>query len=200
LVNYRLGGETLIQRTRTTPWRILAIDDDEALLRALGSIAPSPADDLRCCGDVRAAIALLRTWTPDVVLLDFTLPDGSAYDVLGALSAMAAVPHVVIMTGTAGPLDSFRLARLGAGAFLSKPFTRDELWRAIEQAVDASVDLRPFVRSLVGKRPVRDVESEIRGTMLAEALGKANGNRRRAARLLDVSRQLLQHMIRRHPA
>jgi DNA-binding NtrC family response regulator len=178
-------------------WRVLAVDDDEALLRTLASIESDRLAGLRCCADVGSAIALLGAWTPDVVLLDFTLPDGSAYDVLAAISALPAAPQVVIMTGTAGPPDSFRLAQLGVGAFLSKPFTRDELLRALEQAVEASVDLRPYLRSLVGKRPVREVEGEVRTTMLSEALAQTSGNRRRAARLLDVSRQLLQHMIRR---
>jgi DNA-binding NtrC family response regulator len=178
---------------------VLVVDDDESLLRMLGSIEPAWAEELRCRADARSAIELLESWTPDVILLDFTLPDGSAYDVIGAISEKAAAPHVVIMSGTACPLDAFRIAQLGAGAYISKPFTRAEFLEAIAEAVETRVDLRPQIRSLVGKRPVRDVEHEVRDTMLREALARADGNRRAAARLLDVSRQLLQHMLRRRP-
>jgi transcriptional regulator with PAS, ATPase and Fis domain len=50
----------------------------------------------------------------------------------------------------------------------------------------------------VGQRQIHEVQDEVRETMLREALGRARGSRRAAAKLLRVSRQLVQHMLRRY--
>ena len=60
-------------------------------------------------------------------------------------------------------------------------------------------DLTPYVRASVGIVPLQHIEEHVRHTMLQEALARSGGNRRGAARMLKVSRQLLQHMLRKLP-
>jgi two-component system, response regulator RegA len=48
----------------------------------------------------------------------------------------------------------------------------------------------------VGRVPLHELEAEVRHAMLGEAIARAEGSRRGAARLLSVSRQLMQHMLR----
>jgi two-component system response regulator RegA len=102
----------------------------------------------------------------------------------------------VAMSGTAEPGESFRLAQLGVRTYLHKPLRLDELEAALVYARTAPADLRPYARGLVGLRPIHEVEEELRKTMVEEALARAGGSRSGAARLLAVSRQLLQHMLR----
>ena len=61
---------------------------------------------------------------------------------------------------------------------------------------DEAYDFLPRVRGVVGERSLHEVEREVRATMVNEALTRAGGSRREAARLLKVSRQLLQHILR----
>lgn len=64
---------------------------------------------------------------------------------------------------------------------------------AAEGVSDALLEM---LRTAVGQIGVRDLEGLVRSTMVAEAIGRTGGNRRAAARLLGVSRQHLQHMLR----
>ncbi len=57
-------------------------------------------------------------------------------------------------------------------------------------------ELAAKIRAAVGRIQIRELEIAVRRTMVLEALRRSNGNRRAAARLLGVSRQHLQHMLR----
>ncbi len=56
--------------------------------------------------------------------------------------------------------------------------------------------MSPHVRQLVGHKSLAGVTSEVRATMIEEALARSSGNVRGAARLLETSRQLLQYLRR----
>lgn len=177
--------------------KLLVVDDDVSLARAIGAALGDQVGEIRACADTCSAIALLGRFSPDLILLDLSLPDGDAFDVLDFVQARPPTPLVIVISGTASPDASFQLARRGVYDFLTKPFDMKELWAAIEAAGTHPVDLTPHVKNMVGQRPIHEVESEVRRTMVNEALARSRGNRRAAAKILRISRQLLQHIIRR---
>ncbi len=180
-----------------SPKGLLLVEDDAPLANTIARALAPRVGELRWCETAGKSIVQLETWHPDVVLLDFALPDGSAFDVLEALARHAAMPTVIAMSGAAGPDEAFRLAQLGVRYFLQKPLKLDVLEETIARALTEPVDIRPQVRGLVGMRAIHEVETEVRATMINEALARTSGSRRGAARLLAVSRQLLQHMLRK---
>ena len=107
------------------------------------------------------------------------------------------MPAFVAMSGVANAGQAFSLAQLGVRSYLTKPITLEEVERALEAALATGPDMTPHVRAAVGRVALKDLERVVRETMLTEALARSEGSRRGAARLLDVSRQLLQHMLRR---
>ena len=132
-----------------------------------------------------------------LLLLDFELPDGNAFDVLARIRAAGPSPVLIAMSGAAGAEESFALAQRGVRAYLEKPVNLATLERVVDRALATPPDLDPHLRSTVGHRPVREVEEMVRQTMVEEALERSAGSRRGAARLLSISRQLLQHIIKR---
>lgn len=176
--------------------RILIVEDNASLREALES-ALGGRVTVESCANVQQAAVKLRALQPDVVLLDFDLPDGSALDVIRLAVERGPVPAFVAMSGVANAEQAFCLAQLGVRSYLPKPVTLAQVEQAIERAVDTGPDVTPHVRAAVGKVPLKDFERVVRETMLTEALARSDGSRRGAARLLDVSRQLLQHMLRR---
>ena len=80
--------------------------------------------------------------------------------------------------------------------YLQKPLDMPTLFEALENVDCAAPDLAPHVLESVGHRAIRDVEAEVRREMVDEALARTGGNRQRAADLLSISRQLLQHILR----
>jgi len=176
--------------------RALVVEDNSTLLKTLERTLTGRGYSARACGTVAAARHVLREWSPELLVLDVELPDGDAFDVLRDASELPASPVVIAMSGVAGPSESFRLAQLGVRNYLTKPLRLEALEHAIDEALRAPPDMTPHVRAQVGHVPVRELERRVRRTMVAEALARAGGSRRGAARLLNVSRQLLQHMLR----
>lgn len=181
---------------KPTARRILIVEDNPALRRSLEEALLARAPTVVACGTVTEARELLARVRPDLLVLDVALPDGDAFDVLTAAQALEVAPVVVAMSGEAGPDQSFLLAQRGVRAYVRKPFALDALDRALDVALTTAPDLAPLVRAAVGHMPVRDVERDVRRTMVTEALARSGGSKNGAAKLLRISRQLLQHIVR----
>lgn len=177
--------------------RLLVIEDDPVLASAIQQALTLAGRDVRVHGNIAEGLATLRTWHPEVLLLDVALPDGSALDVVRALEAHAPRPVIIAMSGSAHPRLTFELARLGVEHFLPKPLELSDLEAALREVAQRPPDLTPALRVLVGRRPIQDVEDEVRATMVREALAHSGGSVRQAARLLSLSRQTLQHILRK---
>lgn len=176
--------------------QLMVVDDDRRLVEALTSALGPEVGEFRSCSDVASVPRVLDQWVPDVLVLDVSLPDGDAFDVMDVLDRGEAMPLVIAMSGMATPPQSFELAQRGVRGYLTKPFTVTELLQAIGRVLSEPVELRGTLRCLVGQRPLKDVEQEVRSTMVEEALGRSDGKRKGAARLLQISRQLLQYIVR----
>lgn len=185
---------------RNPPKRVLVVEDDLALCRALAAALDTFGVEYRIRHSVREARGELARldadWQPDLVLLDVLLQDGTALDFLQALAPGSPLPVIVAMSGSAQPEQAFELAQLGVRRFLPKPMELERLGEALSAACAEAPTIRQHVKALVGARTLSDVEDEVRTTMVAEAVARA-GTVRGAARLLDISRQLLQHILRR---
>jgi two-component system, response regulator RegA len=175
--------------------RVLVVEDDPSLMRSLQGALAARCLELRACTTVAEARGAAG-WRADLVICDVVLPDGDAFDVLDALAG-APAPPVVAISGEAGPDQSFELSQRGVRAFLAKPFSLDGLDRAIDRALATAPELAPIARQVVGKRGLHEVEDELREVMIDQAMAQSGGSRRAAARLLGISRQLLQHALRR---
>jgi DNA-binding NtrC family response regulator len=165
--------------------------------QALVDFMDLPGCSVRACAGIDEARQLLETgFEPDLVLLDYRLGDGDATTLLPAFESSEIWPAIIVITGQAGAHDAFELAELGVRAFVSKPATPDALLAALDKVAHEPPRLSCAMRSAVGHLPMHDVQDMVRQTMLSEALKRVRGNRSRAARLLSVSRQTLQHMLR----
>ncbi|MBN9159754.1 MAG: hypothetical protein BGO98_42635 [Myxococcales bacterium 68-20] len=176
--------------------RLLIIEDDPSLRRALVAALSTHAAVVRACSTVAEARATLPDFRPELMVLDVSLPDGDAFDVLASAHALPAMPIVIGISGEARADQAFRLAQRGVRAFIPKPLDLATLERALSSVLAEPPDLVPHLRAAVGCAPVREVEAVVRRTMVSEALGRTRGSKNGAAKILRVSRQLLQHMVR----
>ncbi|HVJ18336.1 MAG TPA: response regulator [Polyangiaceae bacterium] len=180
-----------------SPWRrAVVVEDEENLALRVRDHLVARGLWVQLAPSAGAGVDLIRQVLPDLVILDYKLPDGDARGVLEQLAELSPWPTFVAMSGQAEPLDTFELARLGIHAYLQKPFTPEALDEALRRAREQAVPLVPALRTAVGKMAIHDVEELARGTMVKEALARSGGSRTGAARLLQVSRQLLQHILR----
>lgn len=176
----------------------LVVEDDARLRPVLVEALEDLGFEVKQAGSVGAATEILAEYVPQLLLLDVALPDGRALDLLEVIERISPRPSVVAVSGSAGPDESFRLAERGVRAYLKKPLQLEELEQAVARALSEPPDLAPHLKSAVGRVPIKDVEATVRTTMVEEALGHGKGSRRAAARVLGISRQLLQHILRRN--
>jgi DNA-binding NtrC family response regulator len=177
--------------------RLLVVEDDPSLVRALVDALAPWANERRSCGTAEAAIRMLADWKPELVVLDFKLPDGTALSVLEHCELLRPRPAIIGISGAATPDEAFRLAQQGVNAYLAKPLDWNDLNATVQRVLSSPPDAEPLVRNSVGKVSLRKMQSQVRGTMLNEALARSGGNLTRAAQLLGVTRQALQNIIKR---
>lgn len=115
--------------------RILVVDDHtlvrEGLSRILGS-----EDDIEVVGQTssgREAVKLCEELTPDVVLLDYKLPDIDGLEVTESIVPLKTGAKIIILTMYASEEYAVRLIRAGASGFLIKGASTEELLRAIRK-------------------------------------------------------------------
>lgn len=178
---------------------VLIVEDSTALVQALEAALTERGGTftVTSCGTVAQAQRLLEELQPELLLLDVHLPDGDAFDVLRTARTLRPLPIIVAMSGQASTDESFRLGQWGVRAYLPKPLDLASLNATLDSALAQPPDLEPHLRASVGHTAIKDVEHLVRETMVDEALAQATGNRRQAARLLRISRELLQHILRR---
>ncbi len=122
-------------RHRTTRDIVMLVDDDATLRTLLRVTLPSDGFDVIEAADGAEALQLLDEQLPDLVVLDWNMPERSGAEVLAALKRRdASVPVIVL---TAGHDERRRaVARtLGADEFLTKPFSPLRLLDAIERLI-----------------------------------------------------------------
>ena len=112
--------------TPERPARVLVIDDEEQIRRALRSVlnARHWTVDLAENGD--AGLEAAATHTPDIIILDLTLPDTTGFDVCRELREWYAGP-ILVLSVRGGEEDKIRALDLGADDYLTKPFSTGEL-------------------------------------------------------------------------
>ena len=167
--------------------RILLIDDDQALLRITGRYLTRMGYDVITQDTGKGGVEEFRRSSPDVVLLDFKLPDINGFEVLQEIKPLGAT--VVMLTGEGDVERAVQAMQLGAENFLTKPVEMAHLVISLERALD-KVRLRCQVELLKSRAtPDEDLSAlGVSNTMqqLSDELKVATccGNCRNCARRL----------------
>ena len=109
--------------------RVLVVDDEPDVLLLCRLNLEQRGHEVLEAPNGDTALELARSGSPDLVVLDLMLPGIDGYQVLEALQAGEVTSGVPVLVLTAKSLqaDRERSRRLGASAFLTKPFLPDEL-------------------------------------------------------------------------
>ena len=177
--------------------RVLVVDDEPQILRALGINLRARGYDVDLAPDGERALDVAAHHHPDVVVLDLGLPGLDGVDVIRGLRGWSQVPIVVLSVRDA---EGDKVAALDAGAddYVTKPFGMDELLARLRAALrrtipaeeEALVETADFTIDLAAKKVRRDGE-EVRLTPtewhLVEVLVRNRGR-------LVAQTQLLQEV------
>lgn len=109
---------------------ILVVEDDESLVRSITRNLSARRHDVRWAGTVQEALTVLAEATPDLLLLDIELPDGSGWQVLRAMRSAGAINLPVVVLSAMRPNDKY-VKELGCSSVLEKPFPMEALLRLV---------------------------------------------------------------------
>jgi len=114
--------------------RLLVVDDEPALARALAINLRAHGYDVDVATSGRAALTAASTRLPDLVVLDLGLPDMDGVDVVEGLRGWSTIPVLVL---SARHEQRQKVAALDAGAddYITKPFGMDELLARVRAAL-----------------------------------------------------------------
>jgi two-component system, OmpR family, response regulator MtrA len=110
----------------TSKRRILVVEDDPVLTRVLRDNLTFDGFDVRCVGDGSLAVAAAKDFSPDLLLLDVTLPGESGFDLCARWRKASRTP-IIFLTAMGQKADKVRGLKLGADDYITKPFELDEL-------------------------------------------------------------------------
>ena len=118
------------------PTRALLVEDDPNIVDLIRSNLSVRGFETLVSADPDRALRLLETEAPDIVLLDLMLPDISGFDVCRRLRTDRAtmLTPVVMLTALRGLENLTQGFRVGANAYVTKPYGVDELLEAISAA------------------------------------------------------------------
>ncbi|NTU72387.1 MAG: response regulator transcription factor [Coriobacteriia bacterium] len=106
--------------------RILVIDDEEQIRRALKSVLQARHYEVDTASTAEDGIALTAERTPDLVILDLTLPGMSGFEACRQLRGWYEGP-VLVLSVLSSDSDKIDALDLGADDYLTKPFSTGEL-------------------------------------------------------------------------
>jgi len=114
--------------------RILVVDDEPHILRALKASLRGAGYEVDTADTAEGALTAAAVAPPDAVILDLVLPDGRGTDVARELRTWSTVPIIVL--SVVGD-ESEKVAALDAGAddYVTKPFGVDELLARLRAAM-----------------------------------------------------------------
>ena len=118
--------------------RILIVDDDAALRRAIATALSDLGHEAAEAADGEAALAWLSRHRADAVLLDLRMPGMGGLDVLRCIRDRPAAPPVAVLTAVPTSENTIEAMRLGAADHLAKPIGREGLRALLARMLPAA--------------------------------------------------------------
>ncbi|MEM8499744.1 MAG: response regulator [Pseudomonadota bacterium] len=118
--------------------KVLIVEDDKRIADALSYRMMSLGFQVDKAHDAATAPMHARDSTPDLVLLDISMPGGNGFIVFDRIRALPSAQQtpVIFMTADQTPGLKEKAMSLGAAGFLEKPFGASRLIETVEAVMD----------------------------------------------------------------
>ena len=119
--------------------RILIVDDSPTQLIGIQRIVEKLGHQTLTAEDGAAGVALAKAELPDLILMDVVMPNLNGFQATRQLSREGSTRDIPVILVTTKDQDTDRMwgMRQGAKAYLTKPFSEDELAEVIERIFNA---------------------------------------------------------------
>lgn len=181
--------------------RLLVVDDEPNLLRALAATLRADGYDVTTARSARDALMHVARAVPDLIISDIRMPGMDGYQLARTLreSPRTSLVPVVFLTAKGETQDRIEGFRTGVDAYLTKPFEPDELLAVVRNILNRIERTHRQIARLVGTKEsetvlIRDEELTDAEWRVAEAVARGLSNKEIAAELSISVRTVENHV------
>jgi len=131
--------------------KALVIDDEQVVLDSVTKILTEENYEVDVSLSGREGLNQAIQKEYDIVLTDIRMPDIGGMRVLRDIKRAKPSLPVVMITGYASVQSSVQAMKLGAADYIEKPFTPDQLLKAVDSALDIAATKPPEEQALIHK-------------------------------------------------
>lgn len=141
-------------KRRSTKKRVLIVEDDPAISDVLYTFLEGKGYEILSANSCSEAARIFDTTPPELAILDYSLPDGNALNLVPRIKSVDRSIPLILLTGYGSIELAVNAIKLGVDQFLTKPIELSALLLAVERAFENSRNGRPqlAVNSQNGKR------------------------------------------------
>jgi two-component system KDP operon response regulator KdpE len=114
--------------------RVLLVDDEASIQRAVGPLLRSGGYDVEIVGSGAEALRVVADRAPDLIVLDLGLPDIEGTEVCRRIRETLKVP-IIVLSARGAEADKVNALDLGADDYVTKPFGPEELLARVRVAL-----------------------------------------------------------------
>jgi twitching motility two-component system response regulator PilH len=125
--------------------RILIVDDSPSQLMGIRRIVEKLGHEALTAEDGAAGVDLAKKELPDLILMDVVMPNLNGFQATRSISREPSTKHIPVILVTTKDQDTDRMwgMRQGARAYLTKPFSEDELSEVITSHLAGGAPTEP---------------------------------------------------------
>lgn len=128
-------GLAQVERETRKPARVLIVDDEAEVARGLKALLEARGYEVELFYDGRQVLTRLeRDPLPDLILLDYGMPECDGQEVLARLRESPRLRDLPVLVATASSIDLERVPR--ASGLLRKPYPREVLFAMLRQMLE----------------------------------------------------------------
>ncbi len=162
--------------------KLYIVEDDELLTLVLSQGFSKEGYDVVTDAGMKGVVERLEEKTPDLLLLDVSLPHNSGLQILQELKRKEASYPIIMLTGDDTAETAVTALKLGAYDYITKPFEMDKLKIIVRNALE-SVELR------------RTVEHYRDDTLTASILGQSASIQRLVEEIKKIAKQRVLNLL-----
>ncbi|MFM7122567.1 MAG: response regulator transcription factor [Fluviibacter sp.] len=119
--------------------KILIVDDEPNIVMSIEFLLKKEGFTTETAGDGDVALDKVRSFVPDLMLLDVMMPKKSGFEVCEILRADSSVrqPRIIMLTAKGRETEQAKGLALGADAYMLKPFSTKDLVAKIREILAA---------------------------------------------------------------
>lgn len=153
--------------------RVLAIDDEKVVLDSIAKVLREEDYEVMTTQSGAEGVRLAVRESFDVVLTDIRMPDTDGFKVIRDIRRAGKAVPIIMITGYASVSSSVQAMKLGASNYIEKPFTPEQLIRAIgEAAAESAGELEEEVTLIHKKEVLKVLEKGAKDPDFARSLSK----------------------------